>query len=54
VQVASSDGASDLVNATVGISAFIEKPKPEDTQKTPEKPKIEPTGAEKETKNAQN
>lgn len=28
VQVASADEASDLVNATVGITAFLEKPKP--------------------------
>ena len=28
VQVASADDASDLVNATIGISAFIEKQKP--------------------------
>lgn len=34
VQVASADDASDLVNATIGVSAFIEKKKP----KTEEKP----------------
>ena len=27
VQVASADEASDLVNATIGVSAFVEKPK---------------------------
>jgi hypothetical protein len=31
VQVASSDEASDLVTATVGVSAFIEKTKPNST-----------------------
>lgn len=48
VQVASADGASDLVNATVGISAFLLKPKPEAAVK----PKNEPNGTEKEIKDA--
>jgi len=48
VQVASADGASDLVNATVGISAFIEKPKAQAAAKKPA------AATEKETKNGQN
>lgn len=48
VQAASADGASDLVNATVGISAFIEKPKAEPA------PKKTANDTEKETKNGQN
>ena len=37
VQVASADDASDLVNATIGVSAFIEKPKPKAPEPTDKK-----------------
>lgn len=47
VQAASSDGASDLVNATVGVSAFIEKPNSGSEEKN------SASTTEKETKNGQ-
>ena len=37
VQVASADDASDLVNATIGVSAFVEKAKPKTPSPTEKK-----------------
>lgn len=37
VQVASADDASDLVNATIGVSAFLERAKPKTAEPTEKK-----------------